>query len=241
MIVEYVPLLRIARDLYRVPRGRARFEAYLHELRTDDRTDCRLPPLVAMNPMAKDHVPALIDAYLKLDADAVARRAIEEMQAHVAESPGTFRLGLAIADDAMGGWTHRAAVDHDARFHFEATLHRGWISALLWSSEPADAELLRTAVATAVLRTAHVTLHGMPRTLRAKIEMERDVWRTSGRSLPGADAATLARVRAAIAPLLDATDMRTAVECLFGDSAAAALGFTERGLPPWSALTAAPR
>ena len=40
----------------------------------------------------------------------------------------------------------------------------------------------------------------------------------------------LAYTREVLAPHLDATDMRTGVECLFGDAAARTLGFTPRGL-----------
>lgn len=36
--------------------------------------------------------------------------------------------------------------------------------------------------------------------------------------------------REVIAPFLDAEDMRTMIECLFGDAAGRTLGFTPRGL-----------
>jgi hypothetical protein len=36
--------------------------------------------------------------------------------------------------------------------------------------------------------------------------------------------------REVISPFLQATDKRTIIECLFGDSAGATLGFTPRGL-----------
>ena len=38
---------------------------------------------------------------------------------------------------------------------------------------------------------------------------------------------------------LDAEDMRTCIECLFGDAAARTLGFTPRGLSPWAGLALA--
>src|SRR5438874_1480882 len=40
-------------------------------------------------------------------------------------------------------------------------------------------------------------------------------------------------------PVLDADDMRTAIECLFGDAAGRTLGFTPRGLSPWAGLALA--
>ena len=42
-----------------------------------------------------------------------------------------------------------------------------------------------------------------------------------------------------IAPLLDAEDMRTTVECLYGDPAARSLGFTPRGLTARAGLAMA--
>jgi hypothetical protein len=53
----------------------------------------------------------------------------------------------------------------------------------------------------------------------------------------GAD--DLANTREVLAPVLNAEDMRTCIECLFGDAAARTLGFTPRGLSPWAGLALA--
>ncbi|HET6882929.1 MAG TPA: hypothetical protein VFI31_22360 [Pirellulales bacterium] len=45
--------------------------------------------------------------------------------------------------------------------------------------------------------------------------------------------------REVLAPLLDAEDARTAIECLFGDVAARSLGLTPRGLSPRAGLSLA--
>ena len=52
MELEFVPLLGIQRDIYRLPRGRERFEAYLHTM-VDSRTGDLALPLVDMNPMGR--------------------------------------------------------------------------------------------------------------------------------------------------------------------------------------------
>lgn len=54
MELEFVPLLRIQRDLYRLPRGRERFEAYLRTL-VDSRTGDLALPLVDMK-IGRAHV-----------------------------------------------------------------------------------------------------------------------------------------------------------------------------------------
>ncbi|MBL8767015.1 MAG: hypothetical protein JNL94_06615, partial [Planctomycetes bacterium] len=235
MRVEYVPLLDVARELYRIPLGQARFQEYLRVLRTDDRSYVRYPPLVSMNPMAKEHVLACIDAYRALDADAVARSTIDASRAF-APSSRSFSLGFGVVDDVQGGWTNRAAVEHDACFAFGVSFKAGWISVVLWASEPPLAATVRDAVALAIARTAHVERHGMPDTLRAKIAQERAVHVIARVALPTLDAQTADRVRSAVEPHLDATDLRTAVECLAGDAAAESLGFTPRGIPRRAAL-----
>jgi len=64
VILNYVPLLQVQRDLYRIPRGGARFKAYLRTMIDPDTSDLRLP-LTEMNPMGKEHIPRLIDDLLR--------------------------------------------------------------------------------------------------------------------------------------------------------------------------------
>ena len=56
MKLTYVPLLATLRAVYAVPRGRERFETYLKTVLAKDRADVELLPLLAANPMAKEHV-----------------------------------------------------------------------------------------------------------------------------------------------------------------------------------------
>ena len=68
MKLSLLPLLQIQRDLYAMPRGMERFREYIKAM-TDPETGDLSLPLVAMNPMGKDHVPALIDEYIALGAE----------------------------------------------------------------------------------------------------------------------------------------------------------------------------
>ena len=56
---------------------------------------------------------------------------------------------------------------------------------------------------------------------------------------PVLDAEDIAYTREVLIPYLDADDMRTCIECLFGDVAGRTLGFTPRGLSPWAGLALA--
>src|SRR5947209_17804703 len=85
MNLDYVPLLQVQRELYGLPRNYDRFQKYLGTVLTPDRTGVELPPLILMNPMGKDHVTALLDALLALDADGIAARAAAEASARLAD------------------------------------------------------------------------------------------------------------------------------------------------------------
>jgi hypothetical protein len=78
MNLEYYPLLQIQRRLQGMPRNQARFQQYLRMVNNEHGEDGMLAPLISANPMAKEHVTALLDAFLALDADRIAARALEE-------------------------------------------------------------------------------------------------------------------------------------------------------------------
>jgi hypothetical protein len=245
MKLDYVPLLHIQRELHGIPRGMERFRQYLRTILNEDGTDVELPPLLLMNPMGKDHVTALLDALLALDADAVAARAAAQAAARLADEPGAFNASLVVVDDLMGGWTNRYATEFTLRFQsgppaqLPRWLKRFWVYGALWSSEPASERAAREAILTAVYRTAYVLRHGPARTLRHMLAQEGHVMATAGCAGPTLDDEGLAYTREVLAPFLDADDMRTAIECLFGDAAGRTLGFTPRGLSPWAGLALA--
>jgi hypothetical protein len=202
-----------------------------------------------MNPMGKDHVTTLLDALLALDADGIAARAVAEAADQLVNEPGDFKVALVVADDLMGGWTNRYACEFSLRFpHGSAApagvrlprwLHNFWITGVVWSSESASEQAVGEALLTAIYRTAHLQRHGCPRTLRNRLAQEGAVMARAGCSRPVLDEDDLAYTREVLVPFLDADDMRTAIECLFGDAPARTLGFTPRGLSPWAGLALA--
>jgi hypothetical protein len=230
MDLAYVPLLSLQRELYEIPRGRERFEAYLAAMLDEARDDVRLAPLGVMNPMAREHIASRLDEWLALDADAIGAQAVAEVSGRLADIPGSFRIGLVVADDARGGWTNRYAVAYGNAFEDAATRKRQWLSALLWSSEPASAKAAREAVLTTVFRGAYIQRHGPTRTLRDRLAQEGYALASAGCDGPTLDPDDLAYTRDVLAPLLDAEDRRTGIECLYGDNAARSLGLTPRGL-----------
>ena len=94
MPLSFLPLLQIQRDIYAMPRGMERFREYIKTMTNPETGDLAVP-LVTMNPMGKDHVPALIDEYLALDAEGVARSAIAGIDASLARE---YKVGLVVSD-----------------------------------------------------------------------------------------------------------------------------------------------
>lgn len=246
MNLTYVPVLGVQRELQGMPRGMERFRAYIDTVTNDARDDLALPPLGIMNPMAKDHITEALDVLLAMDADAIGARAAGEASALTADTPGHHKASLVLADE-QGGWTNRWTWEHDLRFGRteyrdrtnEGTAKRFWVTGVLWSGDDHTPKRIREAILTAALRAAYAKRHGPVRTLRDMLVQEGTVLAGAGCTEPSLPDDEIEYTREVIAPVLDATEMRTAVEYVFGDDASRACGFTPRGLSPWAGIALA--
>jgi len=234
------------RDLQGLPRNSERFRQYLRTLSPDGKT-LEFPPLTMMNPMAKDHVAARLDSLLALDADGIASHALAEVGDLLGDDDD-FNVALVIADDLTGGWTNRYDYEFGTRFKSAPVppdgarprwLQENWLTCVLWSSEAVTERAVREAVLTVIHRIACVRRNGPARVLRDMLAQEGYVLRAAGCGGPVLDAEDIAYTREVIGPFLEADDMRTCIECLFGDEAGRTLGFTPRGLSPRAGLALA--
>jgi hypothetical protein len=264
MNLDYVPLLRVMREIQSIPRGQPpdfngmkRFRHFVRRIFPRkkngqiDENAVYLIPLLAINPMAKDHVTALLDAYLAMDADGIGARVAAEVAARLADVPGDFKVGLVVADDLMGAGTNRYSDEFTFRFgpaqfrpggrppRRSRWLKDYWLTGVLWSSEAPSERAVREAILTAAHRVAYMQQHGPARTLREMLAQEGQVMALAGCSGLTLDVEDIAYTREVLIPCLDADDMRTCIECLFGDEAGRTLGFTPRGLSPWAGLALA--
>jgi len=228
MKLTFVPLLQLQRDLYELPRNMERFRAYLSTM-TDPLTGDLKYPLVAMNPMGKEHVPALLDQWMALDADGIAGRAVAEAATRLQDVSGEFQVALVIADDLKGGWTNRYTDEFAHRFLSKAFHRRGWLTGMLWTTESPSAAVAREAAVSTVYRGAYIQQHGYARTLREMLAQEGFAMINADCMTPALDADDLAYTREAVESHLDATDQPTLMTCLFGDEAGAALGYPRLG------------
>lgn len=238
MFLELVPLLRVERELYEMPRGFARFRKYLATMQggTDD---VDLLPLVALNPMGKEHVAAVLDALLALDAEAVAAEAIAEAARRLRGVAGSLKVGLVVSDDAQGGWTQRQLTDARQRFEIDAALKRGWVTVLLWSSEPPAREAVRRQTLAAIYRSCYVLRHGEPRTLGQMLRQEGLAAVFAEQPPPALTPEELTAIRSVIDPRRGETAYPVIVAALYGDAAAQTVGYPLLGLPENAGFTLA--
>lgn len=228
MEIEIVPLLQIQRELYRVPRGLERFRAYVQTL-TGDGDDTVLPPLVAMNPLGKEHVALFLDKLLALDAEAIAAQAAQAAAARL-PTHMALRLGLVATDDAHGGWTNRTFADMTSRFQSGRMLRQGWAMVSLWTADSWTATEIELATRTAVYRAAWVGAFGEPRTLGAMLRQEGFAALFADAACDTLDPEDLAYSHAVIAPHHETTAYPLIVACLYGDAVARSVGYPPLGL-----------
>jgi hypothetical protein len=245
MTLTFVPLLRVQRELYAMPRGMERFREYIRTMTDADTGDLALP-LVAMNPMGKEHVPALIDDYIALGAEEIAADAVKQGGAEApdvrratASAVAGYKVALVVSDDLKGGWTNRWASEYSHRIDGAAITKRGWLVGILWTSEPASAQNVRDAVLTSIYRAHYLQSHAAPQTLGEMLDQEGYAMARAGCATPQLDEDDLAYTRSVIKPHLGATDRATVIACMFGDRAAAALGYPPQGLSDRAGLAMA--
>ncbi|MGC4044918.1 MAG: hypothetical protein QM758_14080 [Armatimonas sp.] len=231
MQVHYVPLLARQREIYEIPRGIARFREYISTIVNPEGDDLAVFPLVAMNPMGKEHCTALLDQYLAMGADEIAQQEMIELLPLLLENEGVFRLSLVLVDDAKGGWTNRIDYEFKTRVGPAAVLQRyPWISVMLWTSDSPLEQTVCESVRLALCRADYALTHGDPQTLQDLLIQEGQV-QCRARVTP--DPLTPEEqeyTRAVLQPHLSANGMPTIIAALFGDEGAAALGYPPLGL-----------
>ena len=99
MQLDYVPLLKLQRDFYTKPRSFDRFWEYIRTM-TNQEGDLELP-LVAMNPMGKDHLLPYLERHVAMDADGIGVQATVDAARHLQAIPGAFRVTTVVSDDLL--------------------------------------------------------------------------------------------------------------------------------------------
>lgn len=243
MQFELIPLLRIQRDLYDIPHGQERFQVYLETMLNSEGSDVDFLPMTTMNPMGKKHIPEILDTLLAIDAEAVAASAITDASAQLDEYPGSFKVGLVVVDDLMGGWTNRYSCEFSDRFEMKPRFKRGWLSVVLWASEWASespsVQQVRETTLMPLYRAAYIQRHGVAHSLQEMLSQEGYAMKMAGCQQLTLDREDITYSQAVISPYLANQDYPTLIACLFGDRAAHALGYAPHGLSEGAGLAVA--
>lgn len=239
---QYVPLLHHLEELYQRPRDLTRFRAYLAKVLNAQGDDVELFPLIAANPMAKEHALAYVRQLLALEAEALAQAAMEEAAQQLPAVQAQLKVSLTVLDDAKGGWTHRYTTQKGLWGLSERELalaHRyGWVSIPCWTSERPSPEYIRQQTRLHLYQAAWSYHRPMPKTLREILIYEGQALAFAGVA-QWLDEEELAYTRVVLEPHLDSTHHPTLLVALEGDPAAQALGYPPLGLSPKAGLALA--
>jgi hypothetical protein len=240
MAVIYIPLLTRIRPMYDLPRDPAqRFPYYLAQVRGGETIGC--PPLVAYNPMGKEHIAAYLDALIAHDVDGQAQAWIDAVPRTFLARLDDMRLGIAVVDDVAGGWTERSAYEMNERFpQASSQSTAGWLTTMLYASDVIDINQIAARVMATVVRAAIIAERGVARTIRQMLAQEATVYRHV--SVPfDCDDDECTYTEAVIGPYLDAHDYPTQVAVILGDELARRNGFPARGFGRYAGLAWAAR
>lgn len=237
MRLRPVPVLHILRDVWSMPRDRARFDAYLAKVKSGPEGEV-FAPLIAANPMAREHMIALADRLLAEGADAALAEACVQAERRLGASDLDANVSLTPVDDLGGAWSERTLVDFDMRFDSKRPKRDyGFVTAVVYAGESPTIDTVRERVLAAIYRAAHVKRHGHPETVREMMTQEGRALRFAGISPPRH--VDVAAARDALAPHLDATLHATRFAAIYGDEAAKRVGHRPLGVPENAAFAVA--
>jgi hypothetical protein len=243
--LSYHSLFEEMRRIYQMPRDMGRFHDYLATMIDANEVDLAYPPLVLINPMAREHLLEYVESLIAMGADEIVQAAIRECSAEVRDIPDSFSMSLVVMDDLKGGWTNRYSYELNGRRMPNPRdlpprqRARFWVTGVLWSSEPPQAAAVRRAALQSIYRTYYVLKQGTARTLREILRQDGWVMRKAGYEFPPLDAETRSRTREVLGLCGDCDDTGTLIECLFGAEAAKTLGYSGWGLAPWAGIALA--
>lgn len=238
LMLDYVPLLARQLELYQLPLGPKRFQAYLDlAVGTSGGHAVDIPPLVLANPMAKDHARVQLEQMLALGIEDLALQTVQEAQ-KMLDFPQPLKVSTILLDDLKGGWTQRHL--NEARDMFQPALVETyqWITLPCWTADPPTLAGFKARAKAYLFRAMYALLQGNPTTLEQLLVQE-------GRAMAFAGVAQwlepedLQYSLEVIRPFLATTHYPTQFVCVFGDKAAHAVGYPPLGLSERAGLAVA--
>jgi hypothetical protein len=209
-------------EIYQLPReggpASPRFKRYLELIP-------RCYELVAYNPMAGPHALETTKQLLAIDAEAVALEAAREA-ASLCSYPDPITLAVVLA--APGVWTHRLTTEIEHRTSRRPPAGHGLV--LQWTREtPTAGQVRREAIAEAV-RVMAVALREGSESVASLLHREGLAYALAGNPYGPVTPEDEQAVGDAVEVLGSSDKMADMAAVLYGDPAAAALGWSPAGV-----------
>jgi hypothetical protein len=220
--IQLVPTLATMAEIYQLPRegGAAspRFKRYLELIP-------RCYELVAYNPMAGPHALETTQQLLAINAEAVALEAAREA-ASLCSYPDPITLAVVLC--AAGGWTHRLTTEIEHRTSRRGPSGHGLVQH--WTRETPTAEQIRREAIAEAVRVMAVALRAGRESVASLLHREGLAYALSGNPYGPVTAEDERAVGDAVEVLGASEKMADMTAVLYGDAAAAALGWAPAGV-----------
>lgn len=228
MTFELLPVVDMMLELYASPRDINRFKKYLSLLQGDTKGDLALP-LGGFNPMGKEHVVAKLLQLKVLNAEDIICNTLKKLSGGVAaHHPGTtIKVALNLSDDVAGGWTNRYTSDYQHKFQIQALVKRNFCTPVFWTSEDYSEALIAHRTQEQAYRTLWILDNGKPVTLEDHVMQEAFVAKHVNRATQPINDNKL---HSFYQQHKDSTDYSLIFCFMYGDEAAASLGYPVFGI-----------
>ena len=227
MAFQLVPIIDRMLALYQLPRGQARFEAYLEMLQGPSKKDIILP-IGAYNPMGKEMVADKLRELKALGAEEVMKGVLEEVNERVGEEQ-EWKVVLNLADDVGGAWSNYFTTDFSSKFDINALVKRRFCTPYFWTSETYSTELILQRTKAYLYRNLYWVKNGKPQSLEDHCTQEIYVQQQLNVETLDDAPAHWAKIEAFYTKHKTSEDYSVIFNFFYGDEASRVLEFKEHG------------
>ena len=229
MKFELVPILNRMESLYRMPKSKERFEAYLAMLQGGKNGEMVLP-IAGYNPMGNERVLAKIDSMITLGAEDLATAALSEVNQRIAgPDDRTIQVVLNLVDDVGGAWSNFATTDYKSKFELSTLIRRDFCTPYLWTSETIDEQTIAQRTKEYAYRVWYWLHSKRPQTLEDHFEQEIYVQDNSNGSIPNLAGMDFADIEKFYEENSESEDYNLIFNFFYGDEASELLNYKKYG------------
>ncbi len=209
-------------EIYRLSRdGRTRSPRFLAYLSRVEREWV----MAAYNPMAGAAALATVERLISLGAEEIARESGDQAARRCVFAG---EITLAIVVPSPGMWTDRIATEAEHRTTGKRRAGHGLVQ--IWAGEPISAAHVRREASAETIRTIWGELHAPPASLSAVLAREGLAYAAGPDPFGSPSGEERETVHGALQVLGDTTASSEIISVLYGDAAAARMGWPPLGL-----------